>query len=107
MRAGFAALQAAAAAPGGYATLSRVFGLCAPLRTAADLEHLVLWAVNSFVNLAMMDYPYPTNFLAPLPGFPVNESCALMAAAASPLEALAVCVCRVWFFFVKKNTVAL
>ncbi len=89
VRAGFAALLDTANQPGGLATLTEIFGLCKPLQTAADLEHLVLWAVNSFVNLAMMDYPYPTNFLAPLPGFPVNVSCELMASTTEPLQALA------------------
>ncbi|KAJ7378643.1 Dipeptidyl peptidase 2 [Desmophyllum pertusum] len=37
----------------------------------------------------MGDYPYPTNFLAPLPGHPVNVACKIMASASSKLQGLA------------------
>ena len=37
----------------------------------------------------MGDYPYATNFLAPLPGHPVNLVCEMMASASSKLEGLA------------------
>ena len=37
----------------------------------------------------MGDYPYPTDFLAPLPGHPVNLVCKMMASASSKLEGLA------------------
>lgn len=32
----------------------------------------------------MVDYPYPANFLAPLPGWPVNVSCSYMTANTNP-----------------------
>ena len=37
----------------------------------------------------MGDYPYATNFLAPLPGHPVNLVCKMMASTSSKLEGLA------------------
>ncbi|KAJ7378632.1 Dipeptidyl peptidase 2 [Desmophyllum pertusum] len=37
----------------------------------------------------MGDYPYPTNFLAPLPGHPVNVACKIMASASYKLQGLA------------------
>ena len=43
-----------------------------------QIDHLVGWVKNSFTSLAMMDYPYPTSFLAPLPAFPVREACHLL-----------------------------
>ena len=47
------------------------------------------WIRNSFTTLAMGDYPYPTDFLAPLPGHPVNVACKVMASASSKVEGLA------------------
>lgn len=46
------------------------------------------WIRNVFTSLAMGDYPYPTNFLAPLPGHPVNVACKMMASASSKLQGL-------------------
>jgi len=31
--------------------------------------------MNGFAYMAMTDYPYETNFLNPMPGFPVNVAC--------------------------------
>ena len=39
-----------------------------------QVEHLIGWIMNAFASLAMSDYPYPSEFLAPLPAYPVNVS---------------------------------
>ena len=59
----------------GYEKLSSTFRICPSLHTDADYRHLLGWLRNVFTVLAMMDYPYPTQFLAPLPANPVNVSC--------------------------------
>ena len=38
---------------------------------------------TAWVYMAMTNYPYPTRFLAPLPGWPVAESCKPFAAQES------------------------
>jgi len=59
----------------GYENLSSVFRICPSLRFNVDYRHLLGWLRNVFTVLAMMDYPYPTQFLTPLPANPVNVSC--------------------------------
>ena len=54
-----------------YDKLSEAFKTCDPV-TNQTLKHLYGWVRNSFTNLAMMNYPYPADALAPLPGYPVN-----------------------------------
>eukprot|EP00301_Raphidiophrys_heterophryoidea_P018504 c34_g1_i1.p1 GENE.c34_g1_i1~~c34_g1_i1.p1 ORF type:complete len:505 (-),score=128.97 c34_g1_i1:85-1554(-) len=73
--------------PEGLDKVKTLFNLCNPI-TNDQIEHLILWTVNSFTNLAMMDYPYPTDFLAPLPGFPVKTACQLLMNATTLLEGL-------------------
>ncbi|KAK4764942.1 hypothetical protein SAY86_026032 [Trapa natans] len=56
----------------GLSALTKTFGLCRELRNAQDL---VDWLSSAYSYLAMVDYPYPSNFLMPLPGHPIREVC--------------------------------
>merc|ERR1719242_1032224 len=61
-----------------YDLLSDTFRTCKRMDSPEDVNHLILWARNAFVLLSMLDYPYPTDFLGPLPGWPVKVSCNAM-----------------------------
>lgn len=49
---------------------------------------MLRWIRYAFTTLAMCDYPYSTNFLAPLPGHPVNVACETMSSTSSKLKGL-------------------
>lgn len=59
----------------GKVWLSNEWKLCTALKTDADTQALIDWLTEIYGNLAMVNYPYPTNFLAPLPGYPVRVLC--------------------------------
>jgi lysosomal Pro-X carboxypeptidase len=58
--------------------LSRNYNLCSPLKDLNDVNQLISFITDAIVALAMLDYPYETYFLQPLPAWPVNASCEAM-----------------------------
>jgi len=61
----------------GVQWLNENFRLCDGSKMSAKENVTLLknYLTDLWTNLAMMDYPYPTTFLAPLPGNPVNVAC--------------------------------
>ena len=59
----------------GKTWLSDNWKLCQPLKNAADIKQLKSYLEDIYTNLAMVDYPYEANFLAPLPAYPINAVC--------------------------------
>ncbi|KAM9039064.1 lysosomal Pro-X carboxypeptidase [Sarcophilus harrisii] len=59
----------------GLQWISEAFHLCNPLRSEMDVITLKSWLAETWVNLAMVDYPYSSNFLMPLPAWPIKEVC--------------------------------
>ncbi|KAL1370955.1 hypothetical protein HN51_001169 [Arachis hypogaea] len=56
----------------GLVQLSNTFHFCQPLNKTDDLWN---WLESAYSYLAMVDYPYPANFMMPLPGHPIKEVC--------------------------------
>jgi len=73
----------------GMKWISDEFGLCDPITSAENVTALKDYLTDTYVNIAMMDYPYPTSFLAPLPGFPVQETCKRLVEAGREVPAAA------------------
>ena len=68
-------LPALAATAPGRRTLDRTLAPCAPLASAGDGGRLVLYFGGALATTAMLDYPYPQSFVAPLPANPVKVAC--------------------------------
>uniref|UniRef100_V9KNU6 Lysosomal Pro-X carboxypeptidase n=3 Tax=Callorhinchus milii TaxID=7868 RepID=V9KNU6_CALMI len=58
----------------GLKFLSSIFHLCSPLQMD-DVESFKGWLSETWVNLAMVDYPYAASFLEPLPAWPIKVVC--------------------------------
>ncbi|KAM9820309.1 lysosomal Pro-X carboxypeptidase [Neosynchiropus ocellatus] len=63
----------------GLRWLSGEFSLCSPLKDKVDGVLFKSWLQETWVNLAMVDYPYPSDFLQPLPGWPIQVVCKSLA----------------------------
>jgi len=74
IRSSWTALDNVAKKPKGLDTLSTKFNMCDG-KKLENVEDLKGYLNNMYFNLAMMDYPYPTSFMTPLPGNPINETC--------------------------------
>lgn len=56
----------------GLQWLSSAFHLCSPLKSSQDAAALKAWLSETWVNLAMVNYPYKADFLQPLPAWPIQ-----------------------------------
>ncbi|KAM8904786.1 lysosomal Pro-X carboxypeptidase [Spinachia spinachia] len=63
----------------GLQWLSQEFSLCTPLKNNSDAVGFKNWLQETWVNLAMVDYPYEANFLQPLPRWPITVVCKHLA----------------------------
>ncbi|KAJ8947462.1 hypothetical protein NQ318_009763 [Aromia moschata] len=59
----------------GKAYISSQWKLCDPIKTSENVDKLIDWLGSIYVNLAMINYPYPTNFFMDLPAYPVKVFC--------------------------------
>ncbi|NXV51061.1 PCP carboxypeptidase, partial [Uria aalge] len=56
----------------GLQWLSSTFRLCSPLKNLQDAAILKNWLSETWINLAMVNYPYKADFLQPLPAWPIK-----------------------------------
>ncbi|ROT76904.1 hypothetical protein C7M84_004489 [Penaeus vannamei] len=75
IRKSWAAIDAVTADDSGLAWLTKEWKLCKPLKGKDDVKTLKAYLMDVWTNLAMVDYPYPSDFLAPLPAYPIKEVC--------------------------------
>ncbi|XP_071449372.1 lysosomal Pro-X carboxypeptidase [Hetaerina americana] len=75
IRASWGAIDRVSANADGLKWLSSNWSLCSPLQNSQNVSALKDWIAGMITNVAMLDYPYPTNFILPLPGNPVMEMC--------------------------------
>ncbi|XP_058162044.1 lysosomal Pro-X carboxypeptidase isoform X1 [Dasypus novemcinctus] len=69
------AINHLAATGSGLQWISEALHLCRPLTSSEDIQNLKDWISETWVNLAMVDYPYESNFLQPLPAWPIKIVC--------------------------------
>nr|XP_006628138.2 PREDICTED: lysosomal Pro-X carboxypeptidase [Lepisosteus oculatus] len=72
----------------GLQWLSSEFRLCTPLKNKEDAMAVKSWLQETWVNLAMVDYPYEANFLQPLPAWPIKVVCQYLKDPSLPDTAL-------------------
>ncbi|XP_077578716.1 lysosomal Pro-X carboxypeptidase [Stigmatopora nigra] len=75
IRASWKSISNLSATASGLAWLSEEFGLCTPLKNDKDVAVFKGWLQETWVNLAMVDYPYQADFLQPLPRWPIQAVC--------------------------------
>jgi len=72
----------------GKKQLTGMWRLCDPISNSSDVNALKVYLNNAWTNMAMANYPYSANFLAPLPPFPIKQACSHMRTIMSPPDAL-------------------
>lgn len=60
----------------GKSYIKQTMNVCGVMETTDDLQALKSWITGAWGNIAMVEYPYPANFLQNLPAWPIKGVCA-------------------------------
>jgi hypothetical protein len=66
----FETLQRFSATPEGRERFAKAFKLCGPLNSQAEASAVVYWVEMGLASMAMLDYPFASNYGVSLPGTP-------------------------------------
>lgn len=69
-----------------YFELEQIFNTCEEIITADDVMSIMNWISNAFTYMAMTDYSGPSNFLQPMPAYPVVLACGNMTTTVSNIS---------------------
>jgi len=58
-----------------YQKLKEIFNLCTVPTKASEIQALIETLSDSIGTMAMVNYPYPTNFINSLPAWPQQYAC--------------------------------
>ena len=67
----------------GKRLLSQIFETCDEIK---DISPLLGMLEDIWGSMAMMDYPYPTDFIANVPAWPVTEACKHLNVTHAPVD---------------------
>jgi len=83
-------MEALAITTPGRATLKQNFQLCSDLPDANAARAVINWAVDGLQGMAMLDYPYETNYGISVSAWPVNNTCErILSIPDDPVKGLA------------------
>lgn len=89
IRRSWTTLQNYSTSADGLRLLNEKFKFCTNLTKGTDVtETLFDYLTDVYGNLAMINYPYPSSFLAPVPAYPVREFCGRLAQNYTGVELL-------------------
>jgi lysosomal Pro-X carboxypeptidase len=77
IRKGFGTLVAWRDTPENYAAVGKAFNMCTPPKIPAEIDGIIGFVNGALGTMAMVNYPYATDFINPMPPWPVNEACAV------------------------------
>ncbi|RYY34691.1 hypothetical protein EON62_03065, partial [archaeon] len=73
----------------GRNSIRSLLRICDALQQPTDVTNTVFnWINNAISYMAMADYPYPANFLGPMPAWPINKAAAFFTSANAPASQL-------------------